>query len=73
MITIEGVERDVFIAALQVGAEEALLHAQRVPGPGAGGCGDKFCSNMSHATMAFRAGVLEGVADLLLAQDQSHE
>jgi hypothetical protein len=73
MIVIDGIERGVFIAALEAGAEEAFIHSQRVPGPGAGGCGDKFCSNMSHATMAFRAGVLEGVADQLLAQDQSHE
>jgi hypothetical protein len=65
-----GVDVIEFAAALEACAEEAEIHARREPGYGAGCCGDKFCTHASHATMAWRAGVLEGTASLIRSRKE---
>jgi len=61
-----GVTAAEFILALEVGGEEAALHARLAPGQD--GCGDEFCTQRSHAVMADRAGLLDGIACRLRAK-----
>lgn len=61
----DDVEAAEIASALEVGAEEAGLHAERTPGhdPFATNmCGDKFCSVKSHEQMGERAELLDQLA-----------
>jgi hypothetical protein len=59
--TFEDITEEEVQAALEVGAEEAGLHARRSPGKEP--CAWKFCSYKSHHEMARRAAILDAMAD----------